>query len=248
MACVAETCSIAFSGGHREPAGNYFLRKNRRVALVNYFVDNPGHDRVKCAEGTYSRRPSWRGRQCRESHGGGSWWRSCQMSALTAAGEGGWADGSQPRRYRPRTRPAERRLLPGAGRARADADRGPRRGRGASRRQRRRQDHHAAGDFRAAEAGRRRGPPVRPGPRGRLRDRAGAARPRARPARPRDLLRPDGGRAFPAGRPDRPGRAGRRVRPLPGAPRAARAQGRALSGGEQQMLALARALSRRRGC
>src|SRR5690348_11055358 len=168
MTCVAETCSIAFSGGHREPAGNYFLRKNRQLALVNYFVDNPGHDRVKCAEGTYPRRASWRGRQCR---GKLRWWKLVAIvpgkRVLTAAGEGGEADGNR-RRYRSRTRPAERRLLPCAGRARSDADRGPWRGRGASRRQRRRQDHHAAGDFRAAEARQRRGPPVRPGSRGRL--------------------------------------------------------------------------------
>src|SRR4029077_14223560 len=100
--------------GHREACRKHFLRKIRRLPQVNYFVDNPGHDHVKCAESTYSRRASWRGHQCRESRGGGSWWRSCQMSALTAAGEGEWADGNR-KRYRSRTRPAERRLLPCAG-------------------------------------------------------------------------------------------------------------------------------------
>ena len=62
---------------------------------------------------------------------------------------------------------------------------------------------------------------------GGLPDRASAPWHRARPARPRDLLRPDGGRALPAGRLEQPGRDGRRVRPLPGAARAARTQGRA---------------------
>jgi hypothetical protein len=136
----------------------------------------------------------------------------------------GGADGSHWERYRPRTRPADRGLFPCAGRARPDADRRPRRGRRAPRR---RQDHHAARDIGTAEPGQRDGPPGRRRPRGGLPDRAGATWPRARPARPRDLLRPDGGRAFPAGRLEQPGRAGRRVRPLPGAARAARPQGRA---------------------
>src|SRR5262249_25580735 len=43
--------------------------------------DDLGHNRVKCAEGTYPCRASWRGRQCRDGHGGGSWWRSCLTSA-----------------------------------------------------------------------------------------------------------------------------------------------------------------------
>ena len=158
------------------------------------------------------------------------WWKLVAVvpdrRVPATAGEGGWADGSDRERYPPRTRPADRGLFPGAGRARPDADRRPRRGRRAPRRQRRRQDHHAARDIGTAEAGQRDGPAGRRRSGGGLPDRASAPWHRARPARPRDLLRPDGGRALPAGRLEQPGRDGRRVRPLPGAARAARTQGR----------------------
>jgi hypothetical protein len=50
--------------GHRETCIKHSISKGRHPALVNYFVDNLGHSRVKCVEGTYPHRANWRGRQC----------------------------------------------------------------------------------------------------------------------------------------------------------------------------------------
>src|SRR2546430_2180885 len=88
--------SIAFSGGHREACRKYFPRKNRQLALVNYFVDNPGHNRVKCAEGTYPRRASWPGRQCR---GKPRWWKLVAVvpgKRVLTGGRPRWGGGWQP--------------------------------------------------------------------------------------------------------------------------------------------------------
>ena len=67
----------------------------------------------------------------------------------------------------------------------------------------------------------------------------------ARPRGPRALLRPDGHRALPARLPRRAAGRGRGVRVLPQAPELRTRRVGLLSGGEQQMLAVARGLARR---
>jgi hypothetical protein len=64
LGAVAGIRSIAFSGGSRKPGRN-IPRRKRHSDLVNYLIHNPGHNRVKCAEGTHHDQANWCASQCR---------------------------------------------------------------------------------------------------------------------------------------------------------------------------------------